>query len=265
MPVNILLTNDDGIHAPGLAALYNALQGEHTVWVVAPEHEMSAVGHAISLNTPLRVKKVHTNGAFFGWAVNGTPADCVKIAVTELLPQAPDVVLSGINLGANTGINVLYSGTVSAATEAAILGYRATALSLNTYRQADFTPAARFARLFLPTLLELNLPPGVCLNINIPALPLERIKGLRTVRQDTRRLVEHFERRVDPRENLYYWLAGIEVEREMEEGTDFEAVNNDYIALTPIHHDLTHYQSLTALQEIIRPELQLSPPAEATT
>jgi len=247
MPVNILLTNDDGIHAPGLAALSQVLHTEHTVWVVAPEHEMSAVGHAISLNTPLRVKKVHTDGAFLGWAVNGTPADCVKIAVSELLPHPPDVVLSGINLGANTGINVLYSGTVSAATEAAVLGFKAAAFSLNTYRQPDFTPAARFVRRFLPTLLGLNLPAGVCLNINIPALPLEHIKGLKLTPQDTQRLVERYERRVDPRENLYYWLAGIEVERNRGPGTDDWAVNSGYISLTPIHHDLTHYPVLQEL------------------
>ena len=126
----ILLTNDDGIHAPGLWALYQALRPEHEVEVVAPESEQSAVGHAISLLNPLRVKRVNKNGSFFGWAVSGTPADCVKIAMAEVLPRRPDMVVSGINLGSNVGINVLYSGTVSAATEAAIMGLRSMAVSL---------------------------------------------------------------------------------------------------------------------------------------
>ena len=157
--MHILLTNDDGIHAPGLMAIYQALEQEHQVEVVAPESEQSAVGHAITLLTPLRVKKVRKNGTFFGWAVSGTPADCVKIAMAEILPRRPDLVVSGINLGSNVGINVLYSGTVSAATEAAIMGIKSMAVSLSTYKEPDFGVAARFAARLAPELSALE-PPG---------------------------------------------------------------------------------------------------------
>lgn len=243
----ILLTNDDGIHAPGLWSLYLALREEHQVEVVAPESEQSAVGHAISLLQPLRVKRVNRNGSFFGWAVSGTPADCVKIAMAEVLPRRPDMVVSGINLGSNVGINVLYSGTVSAATEAAIMGIRAMAVSLSTYKEPDFGVAARFAARLVPEVPGLDLPEGVCLNVNVPSLPENQIKGVLLTRQENGVLVERYEQRVDPRENIYYWLAGINTHRDLEPGTDFWAVENGYISITPIHHDLTHYGCLEKL------------------
>ena len=239
--VYILLTNDDGIHAPGLWAAYQALNAEHEVAVVAPESEQSAVGHT-------------KNGRFFGWAVSGTPADCVKIAVAEILPRRPDLVVSGINHGANVGINVLYSGTVSAATEATIMGIRAMAVSLSTFREADFRVAANFAARLAQELPGLHLPAGVCLNVNVPSLPENQIKGVLVTRQENGLLVERYERRVDPRENIYYWLAGINTKRQLEPGTDFWAVENGYIAITPIHHDLTHYACLEALSQMEWPE-----------
>ncbi len=248
--MNILLTNDDGIHAPGLMALFQSLQAKYDLRVVAPESEQSAVGHAISLSTPLRIKKINKNGAFFGWAINGTPADCVKIAVAELLSPLPDLVISGINLGPNVGINVLYSGTVSAASEAAILGLRALAISLDTYKEPDFSGAARFAGRLARQLPSLHLPPGVSLNVNVPAIPPGLIKGVMLTRQDTSCLAERFERRVDPRENIYYWLAGINQRRDPEPGTDCWALQNGYISITPIHPDLTHYASLAELQKL---------------
>ena len=171
--MNILLTNDDGIYASGLAAIYHEFASLGEVTVVAPESEQSAVGHAISLNQPLRVRPVSMNGAVLGWAVSGTPADCVKIAIAELLPAPPDLVISGINLGPNVGINVLYSGTVSAATEASILGVKAVAFSLDTYKHADFPRAALLARQVLVDLLEWpGWTPNICLNVNLPDLPL---------------------------------------------------------------------------------------------
>jgi len=245
--LHILLTNDDGIHAPGLWALYQALREDHRVEVVAPEGEQSAVGHAISLLNPLRVKKVNKNGRFFGWAVLGTPADCVKIAMAEVLTVRPDIVVSGINLGANVGINVLYSGTVSAATEAAIMGLKAMAVSLSTYKEPDFSGAARFAARMVPKLPELRLPEGVCLNVNVPALPENQIKGVLLTRQEKGILVERYEKRIDPRENIYFWLAGVNDKRELQPGTDYWAVQHGYISITPIHHDLTHYDSLEVL------------------
>jgi 5'-nucleotidase len=247
--MNILVTNDDGIFAPGLEALYRALQQLGSVSVVAPESEQSAVGHSISLATPLRVKQVALPGGLTGWAVSGTPADCVKIALAELLPQPPDLVVSGINLGPNVGINVLYSGTVSAATEAAILGVRGVAFSLNTYKDADFATAASLAGDVLARLQKWpGWTNGVILNVNLPALPREQIRGVKVTRQDTGRMVEHFQRRVDPRERVYYWLAEINERRCPAEETDYCALNEGYISITPIHFDLTHYSSLKALQ-----------------
>lgn len=246
--LNILLTNDDGIFAPGLEALYRELKQLGQVAVVAPESEQSAVGHAISLATPLRVKQVALPGGGAGWAVSGTPADCVKIALAELLPQAPDLVVSGINLGPNVGINVLYSGTVSAATEAAILGVKGVAVSLNTYKDADFVAAASLAGDLLARLQKwpgwLN---GVVLNINLPALPRDQVRGVKVTRQDTAQLVEHFQRRVDPREHVYYWLAEINERRNPDPDTDYGALQDGYISITPIHFDLTHYTSLEAM------------------
>jgi 5'-nucleotidase len=248
----ILLTNDDGIYAPGLAALYRELQRLGEVTVVAPESEQSAVGHSISLITPLRVKEVSLNGGVEGSAVSGTPADCVKIALAELLPGPPDLVVSGINLGPNVGINVLYSGTVSAATEAAILGVPGVAFSLNSYDQsADFATAARLARELLEKLQGWAAwTNGVCLNVNLPALPREEVKGVRITRQDTGPLVEHFERRVDPRRHVYYWLAAINARPAPAPDTDYGALAQGYVSVTPIHHDLTDYRSLNDLQTL---------------
>lgn len=250
----ILVTNDDGIYAPGLAALSQELRRLGEVMVVAPESEQSAVGHAISLSTPLRVKKAPLAGDGWGWAVSGTPADCVKIALAELLPGTPDLVVSGINLGPNVGINVLYSGTVSAATEAAILGVKqAVAVSLDTYKEADWTTAARVAGKLLARLQE-EKPPGeqLCLNVNLPALPEEAIKGVRLTRQDTAPLTEHFDCRIDPRERVYYWLAGINDRKDLAPDTDYAALAAGYISITPLHHDLTHYPGLNDLRGLER-------------
>ncbi|MFH1487396.1 MAG: 5'/3'-nucleotidase SurE, partial [Pseudomonadota bacterium] len=206
--MKVLLTNDDGIHAPGLMALYRELIRDFDIEIVAPESEMSAVGHAITLTSPLRVQKVYKNGDFYGYGVKGTPADCVKIAVQELLAERPDMILSGINLGANVGVNVLYSGTVSAATEGAFLGIRSAAISLDARRDPDYRFAAEFARKIIDYILENGLKEGTALNINIPALPRDRIRGIAVTRQGVGRFQERYERRIDPRGNIYYWLSG---------------------------------------------------------
>ena len=248
MTMNILVTNDDGIYAKGLAAILQELSSLGRVTVVAPDSEQSAVGHAISLNQPLRVRQVALNGDVLGWAVSGTPADCVKIAIAELLPKLPDLVVSGINLGPKVGINVLYSGTVSAATEASILGLKAAAFSLNTYKHADFPRAATLARKVLAGLLDWpGWTPNICLNVNLPELPSDQVKGIKFTRQDVGPLVEHFERRVDPRERIYYWLAEINDRHTPDLSTDFGALQAGYVSVTPIHHDLTHYPSLENL------------------
>lgn len=258
----VLLTNDDGIYAPGLRALRETLKGDFEVLVVAPETEMSAVGHAITLTSPLRVQEVHQDGAFFGYAVRGTPADCVKIAVQELLPARPDAVLSGINLGANVGVNLLYSGTVSAATEGAFLGFPSAAISLNTRKEPDFRFAAAFSKKIIRFMLETPIKKGIALNVNIPSVAPEQIRGAYFTRQGLSRLEEHFERRTDPRGNVYYWLTG---ERAVDNGrpdTDSQVLSENRITITPIHFDLTCLEELERLRKHAPPSWSnLSEPA----
>jgi len=247
--MRILLTNDDGIFARGIYALYQMFKDEYEVYIVAPESEQSAVGHAITLSYPLRVKEIYRNGIFYGYAVSGTPADAVKIAVNELLKSPPDIVISGINLGPNVGMNVLYSGTVSAATEASILGIPAIAVSIDTYEKADFTPAATFAKKLAKKVIKMKLPSGVCLNVNVPSLPLNQIKGVALTRQATIPLRDRFEKRVDPRLHVYYWEVGDGFLHPPEPDTDIYALSQGMISITPIHHDLTHYITLKELQK----------------
>jgi 5'-nucleotidase len=244
----MLLTNDDGIYAKGIEVLNEHLSEDHDVLVVAPETEQSAVGHAITLTDPLRVKPIDRNGAFFGFAVKGTPADCVKLAINELMDPAPDLVVSGINLGANIGINVIYSGTVSAATEGTIMGVPAVAVSLNTFTDPDFIPAARFIRLMVRQVAEKGLPPHTSLNVNVPAIPFEKIRGVRVTRQGVSRFMEKFDRRLDPRKNEYYWQCGSNPPLEEDGDTDASALSNDCISITPIHHDLTNHDFLESLR-----------------
>jgi 5'-nucleotidase len=245
--MNILLTNDDGIHAPGLFALYKTLKSDYEVHIVAPESEMSAVGHAITLTSPLRVQAVHKNGYFYGYGVTGTPADCVKIAVQELLERPPDVILSGINLGANVGVNILYSGTVSAATEGAFLGVRSAAISLDTRQDPDFRFAAGFSKKIIGLMMEKGVREGTALNVNIPAVPPEDIKGVCFTRQGTSRFVERFESRTDPRGNVYYWLSGETPVGDGNSNTDSSALKEKNITITPIHYDLTCNEELERL------------------
>jgi len=257
--MKILLTNDDGIHAPGLMALYTELKGDFEVDVVAPDSEMSAVGHAISLTSPLRVQGVRKNGTFFGYAVKGTPADCVKIAVQELLDRSPDMILSGINLGANVGVNVLYSGTVSAATEGAFLGIKAAAISLDTRQDPDFRFAARFSREVIRFIMENGLRERTALNVNIPALPVEQIAGVAITRQGMGRFKEKFEKRVDPRGNVYYWLSG---ETPVEEGIpddDGKALKDRKITITPVSYDLTCREEIERLKSCPLPNYKHLP------
>ena len=251
--MRFLLTNDDGIYARGLSALYRELSKDADCLVVAPEIEQSAVGHAITIARPLMVRPARKNGQFMGWAVTGTPADCVKIGIRELSGRPVDLVVSGINLGANVGINVLYSGTVSAATEGAILGVPSIAISLGTHsRDADFGFAARFARKVARFMLDHNPNRHIPLNVNVPAIPEKDIKGVVVTRQGQARLMEQFERRIDPRENVYYWLAGeTQITDREDDGTDFLALRSGMISITPIYYDLTRYDVMEELRGVI--------------
>ena len=246
--MKILLTNDDGINAPGLYALYKEMKKAGEVFVVAPDSEKSAVGHAITLSDPLRVTKFYKNNDFFGYAVNGTPADCVKIAYWAL-DIRPDVLISGINLGSNTGINIIYSGTVSAATEGMFLNIPSFAISLTTFVNPDFSFAAKFARKLSKLILKHGLPTGTLLNVNVPPVKNDHeIAGVQITRQGKAKYLEEFDKRTDPHNRTYYWLTGQKVELEKEEDVDDRAILNNKISITPIQFDLTDYEMLEKMR-----------------
>ena len=247
----ILISNDDGIGAPGIVALAAAVAGLGAVYVIAPATEQSAVGHAITVRNPVRAhawrfpEGIEVTAAY---AVTGTPADSVKLAVNQLLPRKPDLVLSGINRGPNTAVNVIYSGTVSAATEASILGVDAVALSLCDWTASDFETAGRVARAIAADVLENGLPPGVLLNVNIPPLSYDEIRGVQITRQARSRWEESFSERKDPFDQPYYWLTGRFVNLDEGENTDLAAVEEGFVSITPLHHDLTAHEYLREMR-----------------
>ena len=245
--MHILLTNDDGVFAPGIRALHKVLKADHEVFVAAPETEQSAVGHSITLADPIKVRPLNGPSEMMGFAVAGTPADCVKLALSELMEFKPDLVVSGINQGANVGVNVLYSGTVSAATEATIMGLGSMAFSLSSHKNRDFSHAARVAARLIGQYPEFAPPPDVSLNVNIPNLPVDQIKGVRFVRQSGARLGETFLRREDPWGRAYYWQAGESMGIEGGPETDYPSLLDGYVTITPLRHDLTHNQALEAM------------------
>ncbi len=247
----ILICNDDGIGAPGIAALASAMDGLGELYVVAPIDEQSAVGHAITVRSPVRATGYPfevPSGDITAYAVTGTPADCIKLAVNQLLPRRPDLVVSGINRGPNTAVNVIYSGTVSAATEASILGIDAIAFSLCAWQSNDFETAGRYARQIAEHVFERGLPPGILLNVNIPDLPYDEIRGIASTRQARSRWEESFAERKDPFDQPYYWLAGKFVNLDQGEETDIGAIDDGFISITPIHYDLTAYEFLKQME-----------------
>jgi 5'-nucleotidase len=238
--MKILLCNDDGIHARGIAGLHRAIRDLGELHVVAPDVERSAAGHAITLSDPIKTISVEKNEQLFGLAVGGTPADCIKLAICLLHKEhPPDLVVSGINLGSNTGISVLYSGTVSAASESVILGIPAVAISLCTYRNPHWDTAEKVAYDIVTRVLQHPLPPDTLLNVNIPNLPWSELKGMKAARMGRSRFLEKFTTHLDPRGNSYYWLDGELALLDDSTDTDVRVVQDGYVALTPIHIDLT--------------------------
>ncbi|QTA90284.1 5'/3'-nucleotidase SurE [Desulfonema magnum] len=246
--MNIFLTNDDGIYAEGLHALYKRFSQKHTVTVIAPDREQSAESHGITLNEPLRVTKARLCDEYTGYAVNGTPVDCVKLGFKEIAEAKPDMVISGINSGANVGTNINYSGTVAAAREAALYGVTAIAVSMHGYEGNHYKDAALFVETLTDHLAEKGLPFGTCLNVNIPDIAKEKIAGVRIVRQDIALLTEYFEKRLDPRNKAYYWLTGTTRSFEEDADVDGAALFRNYISVTPIQSDLTDYNTLEELK-----------------
>lgn len=240
--MKILLSNDDGIYSEGIYAIYKALKEFADVMVVAPITEQSAVGHAITISDPLRVTEFYKYGEFFGYGIKGTPADCVKIAMTNIMDSKPDLVVSGINHGANVATNVIYSGTVSAATEGAMLGVRSLALSLATKEKFDFSHAAEVGAYFAKYLHNSSLPVNTALNINVPALSKDKIKGWRFAVQGQARFLDTFSKREDPRGGHYYWLTGEKKESDFMPESDDYLVSNGYVSVTPLMFDMTDYK-----------------------
>ena len=245
----ILVSNDDGIRSEGLAALECELAKLGRVYTVAPDREQNAMSHALTLHRPLRVHEAGP-GRF---AVDGTPTDCVKLAVTGLLAERPDLLVSGINKGPNLGDDIVYSGTVSAAIEGALLGIPAIAVSLVAFRDYVFDAAAEFAAALAARVLDKGLPPATLLNVNVPPLPAPELKGWRVTRQGKRHYSETVVERVDPRGRKYYWIGGDDLGFVYEQGTDCVAVHEGYISLTPLRVDMTSHESLAALQTLMFP------------
>ncbi len=261
----LLLCNDDGIHAPGISVLHRAVKKLGKLRVVAPDVERSAAGHAITLSEPIKLTPTEKDGTFFGDAIGGTPADCMKLAICALMKDAPpDLVLSGINLGSNTGISVIYSGTVAAAREGAILGIPSIAFSLCTYTEPEWEMAERIVQDLTKKLIANPPPPGILLNINMPNLPYSKIKGIKVTRMGRSRFIEEFHRREDPRGRIYYWLDGVLDVLDEGDDIDIHAVRDGYISITPIKLDLTaheHLQHFQALEEWQSP-LGNAPPSD---
>ncbi len=234
---NILLCNDDGIDSPGLFALENQFRDKANLFTVAPSKEQSAVGHSITLHDTLRKQRLSDNK----YSVNGTPTDCILIALKNILPWKPDMIISGINKGPNLGADVTYSGTVAAALEGALLGINSVAVSLNDRETDNFQAAAQITEKIVNLVLENGLPANTLLNINIPFLPLEKIRNHRITHLGKRIYNEEVIRKVDPRGREYFWIGGGDPGFIIEPGTDFEALENNEVSITPLHFDSTNY------------------------
>ncbi|XPV74823.1 MAG: 5'/3'-nucleotidase SurE [Desulfovibrio sp.] len=248
--MRILLTNDDGIQAIGLRALFKALvDAGHDVDVVAPISEQSAVGHAVTLSSPLQVKEFKENG-FRGKGVSGTPVDCVKLALSTLLDEKPDVVVSGINSGANVGIDILYSGTVSAATEAAIMGYSALAVSMDNYNPTDLRGQAAYAVKLLGKIEWDKIPERRVMNLNFPDCPIEGVRGLKVCPHTRACYTDWYQIGKDPRGRPYYWLDGEIPDKNISVGRDRKLLSEKYVTLTPLMFDFNDVKCLEQLSEL---------------
>ncbi len=245
----ILVTNDDGITAPGIRKLIEIMSSIGEILVVAPDKPQSGTGHAITINNTLYLHKVSKEGAVIAeYSCSGTPVDCVKLAVNEILKRKPDLCVSGINHGSNSSINVIYSGTMSAAVEAGIEGIPAIGFSLSDFSwSADFDAAEKYIKQVAIQVLENGLPEGVVLNVNIPKIKEKEIKGMKVCRQAKALWVEKFDKRQTPYGKDYYWLTGDFVNQDKGEDTDEWALRNGFISIVPVQYDLTAYHAMQQL------------------
>jgi 5'-nucleotidase len=236
----ILVSNDDGIHSEGIIALEKSLAPLGEVYTVAPEREQTSMSHALTLHRPLRVREVAPKRL----AIDGTPTDCVKLALTGLLPVKPNLVVSGINKGPNLGDDIIYSGTVSAALEGALLGIPAIAVSLVAFENFNYSAAAEFIASLVQRISQQGIPKDMLLNVNVPAIPKDQIQGWRYTRQGKRHYSENIVESVDPRGKKYYWIGGDDLGFAKDDGTDCMAVHEGFISVTQLQVDMTNHKHL---------------------
>ncbi len=249
--MKILVTNDDGVDSAGLKELAKSLRDLGDIFVAAPASQQSATGHALTIENPLRVHSFNLNGEKLGVAVNGTPSDSVKLALSVLLDEKPDLVVSGINFGRNTSVNILYSGTVAAATEGMLLGIPSIAISMDSFsRKADPKTAAEYAKYIVSKIKEFNVPKDAFLNVNIPYLPKEKIKGFKITKLSDSFWKDHYEKRVDPFGREYYWFSGEYQINDDGVESDDSAINLGYVSITPISLNFTNRKFLGILKEM---------------
>jgi 5'-nucleotidase len=248
MSLHILVTNDDGVDAPGLLSLQQALQEVGEVTVFAPDHNWSAAGHTKTMHKPLRVDQATLSDGTSVYTTTGAPSDCVALVILGILDDQPDLVVSGINQGANVGRDITYSGTIAAAMEAVIFGIPALAVSLDSYESQDFAYAARFAARLVKLVLGHGLPSNTFLNVNVPAVPQEQIASVKITRLGQRVYRDKLVERQDPRGRNYYWIGGEPPTGVPEEGTDIWALANNCVSITPLHLDMTEYQMIEELR-----------------
>lgn len=241
----ILITNDDGYHCIGLEALAEAMNAVGEVWVCAPDRERSAVSHAISLNTPLRVHEVHERF----YRIDGTPADCVLLGARDIVPRKPDLVMSGINTGPNLGDDVTYSGTVAGAYEGMLQGIPSIAISNASYNASKYDDVAQVGVMLAKRVLERGIPENTMLNVNVPEMKVDDLNGFSITRQGRRNYGDEIHRREDPRGRPYFWIGGFRPEHIIDPGTDFEAIEQGKVSITPLHRDITHHNAIDALRD----------------
>ena len=253
----ILVTNDDGINAPGIRTLISIMKDIGDIVVVAPDSPQSGMGHAITINSTLHSSRITPKDSeITEYSCSGTPADCVKLAINELMPRKPDLCVSGINHGSNSSINVIYSGTMSAAIEAGIEGVPAIGFSLLDYRwNADFEQSKNFVSMITLNALNNGIPKGVVLNVNIPSVRKSDIKGVKICRQAMAYWIEEFDKRKNPLGQEYYWLTGKFINEDLGEDTDEWALNNNFISIVPVKFDLTAHQAIKGLNSGILNEI----------
>ena len=250
----ILIVNDDGINAPGIRKLISIMNDFGEIVVVAPDGPQSGKGHAITIESTIRCDKVIIdNGPQIEYSCSGTPVDCVKLALNKLVTRKPDLCVSGINHGSNSSINVIYSGTMSAAVEGALEGIPSIGFSLLDYsHEADFSEGEKYIREITQSVLDNNLPDGVCLNVNIPkSVDDKKIKGIKVCRQAKANWVEEFDEREDPKGRKYYWLTGKFINYDKGDDTDERALENHYISVVPVQFDVTAYHAISKLNNIL--------------